>query len=140
MIDLNVVEWMFEKIMVPTDGSEYAARAEDIAIELAGRLGAVVVAVHVIDEKLIYPFEVLEEEGKEILGAVERKGREAGVRVDEVLVFGSPAHDMKKIADKTGADLVVIASHGRSGLEKILMGSVAETTLKTVTVPVLLVK
>lgn len=126
--------------MVPTDGSEYAARAEDIAIELAGRLGAVVVAVHVIDEKLIYPFEVLEEEGKEILGAVQRKGREAGVRVDEVLVFGSPAHDMKKIADKTGADLVVIASHGRSGLEKILMGSVAETTLKTVTVPVLLVK
>jgi len=140
LIDLNVVEWMFEKIMVPTDGSEYAARAEDIAIELAGRLGAVVVAVHVIDEKLIYPFEVLEEEGKEILGAVQRKGREAGVRVDEVLVFGSPAHDMKKIADKTGADLVVIASHGRSGLEKILMGSVAETTLKTVTVPVLLVK
>jgi len=139
LIDLNVVEWMFEKIMVPTDGSEYAARAEDIAIELAGRLGAVVVAVHVIDEKLIYPFEVLEEEGKEILGAVQRKGREAGVRVDEVLVFGSPAHDMKKIADKTGADLVVIASHGRSGLEKILMGSVAETTLKTVTVPVLLV-
>jgi nucleotide-binding universal stress UspA family protein len=133
-------DFMFEKIMVPTDGSEYAARAEDMAIELAGRLGSVVIAVHVIDEKLIYPFDVLEEEGKEILAAVQRKGREAGVRVDEVLVFGSPAHDMKKIAEKTGADLVVIASHGRSGLEKLLMGSVAETTLKTVDVPVLLVK
>ena len=131
---------MFEKIMVPTDGSEYAARAEDMAIELAGRLGSVVIAVHVIDEKLIYPFDVLEEEGKEILAAVQRKGREAGVQVDEVLVFGSPAHDMKKMAEKTGADLVVIASHGRSGLEKLLMGSVAETTLKTVDVPVLLVK
>ncbi|MFB2623625.1 universal stress protein [Methanothermobacter marburgensis] len=131
---------MFERIMVPTDGSEYAAKAEDLAIELAGRLGSVVVAVHVIDEKLIYPFDVLEEEGKEILAAVQRKGREAGVQVDEVLVFGSPAHDMKKIAEKTGADLVVIASHGRSGLEKLLMGSVAETTLKTVEVPVLLVK
>ncbi|MDI9618824.1 universal stress protein [Methanothermobacter sp.] len=131
---------MFERIMVPTDGSEYAAKAEDLAIELAGRLGSVVVAVHVIDEKLIYPFDVLEEEGKEILAAVQRKGRDAGVQVDEVLVFGSPAHDMKKIAEKTGADLVVIASHGRSGLEKLLMGSVAETTLKTVEVPVLLVK
>ncbi|MCG2829062.1 universal stress protein [Methanothermobacter sp. K4] len=131
---------MFERIMVPTDGSEYAAKAEDLAIELAGRLGSVVVAVHVIDEKLIYPFDVLEDEGKEILAAVQRKGREAGVQVDEVLVFGSPAHDMKKIAEKTGADLVVIASHGRSGLEKLLMGSVAETTLKTVEVPVLLVK
>ncbi|MDI9615666.1 MULTISPECIES: universal stress protein [unclassified Methanothermobacter] len=131
---------MFERIMVPTDGSEYAAKAEDLAIELAGRLGSVVVAVHVIDEKLIYPFDVLEDEGKEILAAVQRKGREAGVQVDEVLVFGSPAHDMKKISEKTGADLVVIASHGRSGLEKLLMGSVAETTLKTVEVPVLLVK
>jgi len=131
---------MFERIMVPTDGSEYAAKAEDLAIELADRLGSVVVAVHVIDEKLIYPFDVLEDEGKEILAAVQRKGREAGVQVDEVLVFGSPAHDMKKIAEKTGADLVVIASHGRSGLERLLMGSVAETTLKTVEVPVLLVK
>ncbi|BAM69367.1 MULTISPECIES: universal stress protein [unclassified Methanothermobacter] len=131
---------MFERIMVPTDGSEYAAKAEDLAIELADRLGSVVVAVHVIDEKLIYPFDVLEDEGKEILAAVQRKGRDAGVQVDEVLVFGSPAHDMKKIAEKTGADLVVIASHGRSGLERLLMGSVAETTLKTVEVPVLLVK
>lgn len=131
---------MFDKIMVPTDGSEYAAKAEDLAIELAKRLGAVIVAVHVIDEKLIYPFDVLEEEGKEILKKVQDKGRAAGVRVDEVLLFGSPAHDMKKIAAKTGADLVVIASHGRTGLEKLLMGSVAETTLKTVEVPVLLVK
>ncbi len=131
---------MFNKIMIPTDGSEVAQKAEDIAIELAKKFNAVVIAVHVIDEKLIYPLDVLEEEGENILSNVKKKCQKLGVKVDEVLVFGNPAHDMKKIASKTGADLVVIGSHGKSGIEKLLMGSVAETTLKTVDVPILLVK
>jgi nucleotide-binding universal stress UspA family protein len=47
---------------------------------------------------------------------------------------------MSKIVEKTGADLVVIGTHGKTGLEKFLMGSVAENVTKTVEVPVLLVK
>lgn len=131
---------MFDKIMVPTDGSEFAKKAEEMALSLAEKLEATVVAVHVIDEKLIYPFEVMEEDGKEILSNVQKKGQKMGVKVEEVLIFGNPRHDMKKISEKTGADLVVIASHGRTGLEKIIMGSVAENTLKTLNMPVLLVK
>ena len=131
---------MFDKIMVPTDGSEFAKKAEEMALSLAEKLEATVVAVHVIDEKLIYPFEVMEEDGKEILSNVQKKGQKMGVKVEEVLIFGNPRHDMKKISEKTGADLVVIASHGRTGFEKIIMGSVAENTLKTLNMPVLLVK
>jgi nucleotide-binding universal stress UspA family protein len=131
---------MFDKIMVPTDGSEFAKKAEEMALSLAEKLEATVVAVHVIDEKLIYPFEVMEEDGKEILSNVQKKGQKMGVKVEEVLIFGNPRHDMKKISEKSGADLVVIASHGRTGLEKIIMGSVAENTLKTLKMPVLLVK
>lgn len=131
---------MFSKIMVPSDGSKYAEKAEDMAVALAEKLGSTVVAVHVIDEKLIYPFDIMEEEGNEILSKINEKGSEKGVKVDEVLIFGNPRHDMKKIAEKSGADLLVIGSHGKSGLEKILMGSVAENTLKTVEIPVLLVK
>ncbi|MDI3484547.1 MAG: hypothetical protein PWQ74_1134 [Methanobacteriaceae archaeon] len=130
---------MFKRIMVPTDGSEQAQKAEDIAIELAKRLDARVIAVHVMDEKLIYPFEVLEEEGKKILAKVQEKGKRRGVTVDEILIYGSPTHDMKKIAKKSKADLIVIG-HGKSGLEKFLMGSVAESTLKNVKIPVLIVK
>jgi nucleotide-binding universal stress UspA family protein len=131
---------MFDKIMVPTDGSEFAKKAEEMALSLAEKLEATVVAVHVIDEKLIYPFEVMEEDGKAILSNVQKKGQKMGVKVEEVLIFGNPRHDMKKISEKSGADLVVIASHGRTGLEKIIMGSVAENTLKTLNMPVLLVK
>lgn len=131
---------MFNKIMVPSDGSKYAEKAEDMAISLAEKLGSTIVAVHIIDEKLIYPFDIMEEEGNEILSKIHKKGSEKGVNVDEVLIFGNPRHDMKKIAEKSSADLLVIGSHGKSGLEKILMGSVAENTIKTVEIPVLLVK
>ncbi|MBV1729763.1 MAG: universal stress protein [Methanobacterium sp.] len=131
---------MFKRILVPTDGSEHATKAADKAIELAKKLGAGIVAVHVIDEKLIQPFEVLEKEGKEMLQQIQKKGESAGVEVSEVLLLGNPGHDMKKISNKTEADLIVIGSHGRTGLEKILMGSVAENTLKTSDIPVLLIK
>lgn len=131
---------MFETIMVPTDGSKCSLKAEDIAISIAKNFKAKLVVVHVIDEKLIYPFEVLEEEGNTILDEAARKGKDEGVDVEQVLIVGSPAHDMEKIVEKTGADLVVIGTHGKTGIRKILMGSVAESSIKTVKVPVLLVK
>lgn len=131
---------MFDTIMIPTDGSDYSKTAEDMALSLAKELGSKVVAVHIIDDKLIYPYEVLEDEGKAILKEVQEKGQEKGVEVHEILIVGSPTHDMAKITEKAEADVVVIATHGKTGLEKILMGSVAENTLKKVQVPVLLVK
>lgn len=126
--------------MVPTDGSKNAQKAEDVAISIALNYQAKLMVVHIIDEKLIYPFEVLEEDGKKILERVTLKGKDQGVDIQQVLIVGNPTHDMAKIVEKTGADLVVIGSHGKSGLQKLLMGSVAENTIKTVKIPVLLVK
>ncbi|WP_321421883.1 universal stress protein [uncultured Methanobacterium sp.] len=131
---------MFNTIMVPTDGSEYSKKAEDTALALAKKLGSVVVAVHIIDDKLIYPYEVLEEEGKGILREVQKKGKEMNVDVHEILIVGSPTNDMAKIAQKAGADLVVLSTHGKTGLERIIMGSVAESAIKKISVPVMLVK
>jgi len=131
---------VFEKILVPTDGSEYADRAVEVALGLARELGTRVVALHVLDEKLILPLEVLEEEGQHILEEVRRRGEEMEVPVDEIILFGNPRQDMAKIATKSGADLMIIGTHGRTGVEKLLLGSVAENALKTVEVPVMLVK
>ena len=91
---------MFERIMFPTDGSEYAARSEDIVMEMAKKFGSTVVAVNIIDDKLIYPFEVLEDEGKAILSSVSERGKKEEVNVEEVLIVGSPTHDMEKIVKK----------------------------------------
>jgi len=131
---------MFNTIMVPTDGSEYSKKAEDTALALAKKLGSVVVAVHIIDDKLIYPYEVLEEEGKGILREVQKKGKEMNVDVHEILIVGSPTNDMAKIAQKADADLVVLSTHGKTGLERLIMGSVAESAIKKISVPVMLVK
>jgi len=131
---------LFERIMFPTDGSEYAARSEDFVIEIAKKFGSTVVAVYIIDDKLIYPFEVLEDEGKSILNKVTERGQVEDVKVEEVLIVGSPTHDMAKIVKKTNSDIVIIGTHGKTGLEKLILGSVAESALKTVKVPVLLVK
>lgn len=131
---------MFERVMVPTDGSEFAARSEDIAIEIAKKFNSTLVVVHVIDDKLIYPFEVLEDEGKSILKKVREKAEKEELTIEEVLLVGSPTHDMEKIVKKTASDLVVIGTHGKTGLEKLILGSVAESALKTVKAPVLLVK
>ena len=131
---------MFNTIMVPTDGSEYSKKAEDTALTLAKKLGSVVIAVHIIDDKLIYPYEVLEEEGKGILREVQKKGKEMNVDVHEILIVGSPTNDMAKIAQKSGADLVVLSTHGKTGLERLIMGSVAESAIKKISVPVMLVK
>ena len=131
---------MFKTIMVPTDGSKYAQKAEDMAISLAKEFQAKLVAVHIIDEKLIQPYEVLEDEGNAILDKVADKGRDQGVKVEQVLIVGNPLHDMVNIVKRTDADLVVIATRGKTGFEKILMGSVAESTIKNVEVPILVLK
>ncbi len=131
---------MFKTVMVPTDGSKYSTKAEDVAISIAEKFQAKLKVVYVIDEKLIFPYEVMEDEGNEILAKAAKKAEKSGVEAEQVLIFGSPIKDMQKITEKTGADLVVMGTHGKYGLTKLLMGSVAENALKTVKVPVLLVK
>lgn len=131
---------MFERIMIPTDGSKFAARSEDVAMEIAKKFNSTIVAVHIIDDKLIYPFEVLEDEGKSILKKVRERAEKEDLAIEEVLIVGSPIHDMAKIVKKTRSDIVIIGTHGKTGLEKLILGSVAESALKTVQVPLLLVK
>ena len=126
--------------MIPTDGSKFAARSEDVTMEIAKKFNSTVIAVHIIDDKLIYPFEVLEDEGKSILKKVRERAEKEDLAIEEVLIVGSPIHDMAKIVKKTKSDLVVIGTHGKTGLEKLILGSVAESALKTVQVPLLLVK
>ena len=83
--------------MYPTDGSEFASRSEDVAIEISKKFNSTLVAVHIIDDKLIYPFEVLEDEGKSILKKVRERAEKDGLTFEDVLIVGSPTHDMAKL-------------------------------------------
>jgi nucleotide-binding universal stress UspA family protein len=130
---------MFDTVMVPTDGSKCSLKAEDVAVFIAKKFNSKLVVVHIVDEKLTDPFDDSEEEGNAILDKAAHKGKQEGLEVEQILIIGNPVYDMEMIVKKSGADLLVIGEHGKTGSTEFI-GSVAENTLKTVKVPVLLVK
>ena len=144
----------FRKIMVATDGSELVKKAVATAIEISKLENAKLYAVHVIPLDDYYSsiplaidaewIEAMEEhlriEGKEAVAYVENAGREANVEVESVILEGSPANDIVDYAEKNDIDLIVMGSHGKTGIQRFLIGSVAENVVRHSKKPVLVVK
>lgn len=136
------------EILVATDFSEPAEAAVEEALALASRLGAHVTVVHawevpiygLPDGSLVATSAMVSEilDGADgALGAIVAKARERGFAIDARLVQGRPADVIQRIADETDANLVVVGTHGRKGLRRALLGSVAETLVRTSSRPIL---
>jgi nucleotide-binding universal stress UspA family protein len=133
---------IYRKIMIATDGSEPVRRAVDTAIEIANLSESKLYAVHVIalgyysitrsgDAEWKKEIEKqLITEGKEATAYVENAGRAANIEVESVILEGSPADEIVDFAEKNDIDLIVMGSLGRSGIEKFLLGSVAENVVR----------
>ncbi|MFB6164236.1 MAG: universal stress protein [Haloarculaceae archaeon] len=137
---------MFEEILVPTDGSEVAENAAESAIELARRFDATVHALCVIERGEL-PGEFGYEDAFAAVAqtAVEDVAELAaaeGVAVETKVVESTePAHRaIVEYAGKAGADLIVMGTHGRTGLDRYVLGSVAARTLRRARIPVLTVR
>ncbi|WP_372910926.1 universal stress protein [Salinigranum sp.] len=139
-----------ERILVPTDGSDASFQALPYAFDLAERFDAVVEGLSIVDERTkssVYTVETALEEmvgGLETMAQtatdrVEARAHAADVEVTTTVVDGIPSRSICAHAEESGADLVVIASHGRTGLAHYLLGSVAERVVRNSTVPVLTV-
>ena len=126
----------FQRILVAVDAEPIAARAADVAIELADAIGAKLAFLHVIEPSsvatpngLISAHELIaqaEEEGKRLLAGFRRQtSRDAALL--EFVKVGAPASEIVPAATEWAADLIVIGSHGRRGLSRALLGSVAES-------------
>lgn len=137
-------------ILVCTDFSPLADRALDVALDLAARVGAKVTVLHVWDLPAfsLPPGYLVPTE--DVVGAVRgaAQGRlkalleehaRAGVAVRGELREGVPWEQVDAVARETSADLVVVGTHGRRGLGRALLGSVAEKVLRTSNRPVLVV-
>jgi nucleotide-binding universal stress UspA family protein len=139
---------MYDTILVPTDGSDAAAAAFDHAFELAERYDATVHALYVVDTAVYgsldarsdLVIEALEEQGEGAVAAVRERGETAGVPVVEEVARGSPARAILDYAEEEGVDLVVMGTHGRRGLDRLVLGSVTERVLRASPVPVLVVR
>lgn len=137
------------RILVPTDFSDHARAALTYAHELAEAFGARVDVLHVIEEAAlahVYGIEAVSP-GVNDLKARTRAalqdmlGAEAGEHAGGVYVeVGHPAATIVRCADEIGTDLVVISSHGRTGFRRFVMGSVAESVVRTASCPVITVK
>jgi nucleotide-binding universal stress UspA family protein len=139
----------FQRILVAMDGSEAAARAVDLTAELATALGAQVAIVHVIDPKLaIVPdsgvpadrllFE-LRHDGRQLLSTAAARLHTAPPPW-EFLREGKPAHEILAAAREWDAQLIVIGTHGRTGLNRALWGSTAEGVVRHAACPVLVAR
>jgi len=146
---------VFKRILVPVDGSHTSGLGLDKAIRLAKDQRAALCVVHVVDERVITQnldsagVEVdqllasLRAGGRQILARAEAKARTQRVRVKAVLVeniLRSVADVIIGQARKWRADLIVIGTHGRRGVSRLVMGSDAEGVVRSTPVPVLLVR
>jgi len=140
---------MFEKILVATDGSEHGLKAAKVAVELAklsgGKVTAIYVAdtsrtAHLPDDMLIFSIrELLFKEGKEAVDQVEKLAKDAGVNFESTVAEGSPGSEIISYAEKAGMDIIVVGAVGRTGLDRFLLGSVAEKVVRNSKIPVLTV-
>ncbi|MDD1767491.1 MAG: universal stress protein [Methanomassiliicoccales archaeon] len=139
---------LFRKILIPTDGSEYTKAAIGKGLELAKLMGAEVTALYVVDQTsfinfpmdstIVSVYSLLEKEGKDAVEYVKVEGAKTGVKVDAIVEEGSP---VRKIVEASRAhDLIVMGTLGRTGMSKILLGSVAERVVRYAHCPVLVVR
>lgn len=136
----------FERILVAIDGSPYSERALTFGSDLAQRLGAKLALVSVVDPmpaigaEMIPNVTLLEElqkEGQEILDTAAKRLNPAPARF---LRDGRPDYEICQCAREWHASLLVIGSHGRTGLQRVLMGSVAEHIVRHAPCPILVVR
>jgi nucleotide-binding universal stress UspA family protein len=136
----------YERILVPTDGSDPSETALDHALDIAGRYGATVDALFVVDESypaaMHYDMVVEEEEneGERALNAAAAAAEEGDVPLERHLRRGKPHEEIVDAADRYGTDLIVMGTHGRTGLDRFAStGSVTERVVRFTTVPTLVV-
>jgi nucleotide-binding universal stress UspA family protein len=125
-------------VLVATDGSEVSSRAGEYAARLAGGLGAKLFALYVVDEHLTFHagvhyaefIERLSHDGREATGEVRALAEGAGVKCEELVVFGRPEQTILAVAEELGADPIVLGAEGMSGLEHAFIGSVSAEVLR----------
>jgi nucleotide-binding universal stress UspA family protein len=142
---------MFRRVIVPLDGSALAEGIIPFLLQIAGPLDAEIVLLRVLQP---VPPEVIEGSRHVVLEDVESRMAEArsylapiaaqlaaaGIRVTTEVRRGEPVLEILAGAREMGADLIAMTTHGRSGLGRLLFGSVAEAVLRQTEVPVFLMR
>jgi nucleotide-binding universal stress UspA family protein len=143
------------KMLIATDGSKSSNKAIDYGVKIAARMGAEVLGLYVVSLKSLELFALehhdniagyedenakLRREGEEALAYLKEQCAKAGVKMTKVIVRGYPVEEILKTAEKEKVAMIVVGNIGRTGIELILMGSVAESVVRKANRPVLVVR
>ncbi len=141
---------IFKNIVIATDGSENSVNAVKHAIEVARISEAKLTAVFVVDTGAFTSipvdmamgnmYEILKKEGDEAVKQVEELAEAEDLEIESFNIEGHPAEEIIKISENVSADLVVMGTLGKSGLDRFLLGSVAEKVSRTSKIPVMIVR
>jgi nucleotide-binding universal stress UspA family protein len=143
-----MTESLFGRILIATDGSEKNRAALEEGIKIGRRCGATLYAVYVIDTgtfstmsgdiPLGDTYRVFQAEAEQAFARVRTLAGD--VKVETAILEGRPAPEIVKFAAKKKIDLIVIGTQGKQGLERLLLGSVAEEIIRSASCKVLVVK
>jgi len=148
---------MFEKILIATDGSKHSDRAAEAGIEMAKLYSSAVTALFVMDigkeygplgdliskvaDDLIAGIRGnLQNQGDQVTKRVEEMAKMADIAVTRKITEGYPAEDIIRVAKEGDMNLIVIGGIGATGLERFLLGSVADKVVRSSNIPVLVVR
>jgi nucleotide-binding universal stress UspA family protein len=140
------------KILHPTDFSECAAEAQAVTVDLARKLEAELVLVQVLVEAPLYSegfisrrqvqtvYDAQRKWTEEKLEARAEQLRQSGIKTSWRVQAGAPHEEIVRTAEEEHADMIVMGTHGRSGLNRMVLGSVAERVIRLGPCPVLTVR
>lgn len=148
---------MFEKILVPLDGSDHSVRALTVAVQIAKKFDGDIILIHVYSNvwPIVMPhatimpeatgiipklIEAAREAGATILADGEKKVKAEGVQVETFLREGHTVEEILKTAEEGKFDLIVVGARGLSMIKEILLGSVSDGVMRHARCPVLVVK
>ena len=134
---------MYSDILIPTDGSPGAQEAIEHGLEIAQQYEATVHALYVVDTRVSRSGPLLESlqlDGRKAARDLEVAGTQAGLTVVTEVVEGVPPQEILEYSAMQGIDLIVMGTQGRTGVDRFVMGSVAERVVRHSPVPVLMVR
>ncbi|MEM2546356.1 MAG: universal stress protein [Candidatus Bathyarchaeia archaeon] len=154
---------MFEKILVPLDGSEHSLKALDLAVQIAKKFGGKITLIHVYQvnvRPMVMPepitltpgipiispseyskvVEAAREAGSRILAEGEKRVKAEGVEVETIIREGHIVHEIVRVAGEGKFNLIVMGARGISRIKEIILGSVSDGVIRNAPCPVLITK
>lgn len=137
---------MYDKILLPTDGSKMMAEVLESAINLANKYNSELHTLYVVDTRYAdlvtgeSGLEVFKEEAEKAVTEIEDKAKKNGIEVVKEISEGVPSSEIIDYADENKIDLIIMGTHGKTGISDYLLGSVAEKVLRHSKVPILLTR